>query len=121
MALRRTIRVALVLSPLFSLAACVSQPGKPAAAGKAPVQAATVSTTSQPRTATYGCADGGMVTIENLGSSIRILGPDGVMEELPAAPPNQRSRYGAEHDAIVLDGKDALVMKGGQTPLNCTR
>jgi hypothetical protein len=117
--------MALALLPLFSFAACVSQPGKPTEAGKgaerAAAQATTVTATSQPRTATYGCADGGMVTIENLGTSIRILGPDGVMEELPAAPPNQRSRYGAEHDAIVLDGKDALVMKGGQMPLNCTR
>jgi hypothetical protein len=62
-----------------------------------------------------------MMTIQNLGSSIRLLGPDGVDEELPASPANQRSRYGEAHDAIVIDGREALVMKGGQTPLTCTQ
>jgi hypothetical protein len=41
--------------------------------------------------------------------------------ELPAAPDNQRSRYGEAHDAIVLDGREALVMKSGKPPLTCTR
>ena len=31
-------------------------------------------TTSQPSTATYSCADGGLITIENLGASVRISG-----------------------------------------------
>ncbi|OQM77161.1 hypothetical protein [Manganibacter manganicus] len=117
MALRRMVPVTLALLPLFSVVACVSQPGT---SNKASQQAA-VRASSQPRTATYSCSDGGMMTIENVGTAIRLLGPDGVSEELPAAPPSQRSRYGAEHDAIVLDGKDALVMKSGQMPLNCTR
>ncbi|MCA0011657.1 hypothetical protein LB561_05640 [Mesorhizobium sp. B292B1B] len=78
-------------------------------------------TAPQPRTATYNCADGGRMTIENLGSSVRVLGPDGTSEDLPAAPANQNSRYGETHDAIVIDGREALVMKAGSAPLTCTR
>ncbi|TIP64534.1 MAG: hypothetical protein E5X63_47055, partial [Mesorhizobium sp.] len=70
---------------------------------------------------TYTCADGARITIENLGTSVRVLGPDGASEDLPASPANQNSRFGAAHDAIVIDGRDALVMKGGATPLTCTR
>ena len=121
MALRRIFRVTLALLPLF-LAACVAEPGAASKVKASSVSASTDIASSQPRTATYSCADGGMMTIENLGSSVRLLGPDGIVnEELPASPSNQRSRYGEAHDAIVLDGNDALVMKGGQTPLNCTR
>ncbi|TIO06636.1 hypothetical protein [Mesorhizobium sp.] len=117
MALRRTFRVTLALLPLLTTAACVSQTkaGNPAAA------TATDVTAPQPRTATYNCADGGRMTIENLGTSVRVLGSDGVSQDLPASPANQNSRFGEAHDAIVIDGRDALVMKGGKTPLTCTR
>jgi hypothetical protein len=114
MALRRTFRVTLALFPLLITAACVSQTAKVAAT-------ATDLTAPQPRTATYNCADGTRITIENLGTSVRVLGPDGASEDLPASPANQSSRFGAAHDAIVIDGRDALVMKGGKTPLTCTR
>lgn len=122
MALCRTFRVTLALLSLCLFSACVSGSGAPGTSGTAsqPPELATGGT-SQPRMATYSCADGGMMTIENLGTSIRLLGPDGAAEELPAAPSNQRSRYGEAHDAIVIDGREALVMKGGQIPLNCTR
>jgi hypothetical protein len=129
MALRRTLRVASVLVALGATA-CVSQPGASTQAAK--TGATTLSDGSpaisvnedgaQPRTATYSCADGGTMTIENLGSSIRVRGPDGaVEEELPASPANQSSRFGAEHDAIVIDGREALIMKGGRTPITCKR
>lgn len=118
MALRRKIRVTLALLPLCAAAACVSQTNAPNGA-RADL---TGTTSSQPGTATYSCADGGMMTIQNLGGSIRVLGPDGAInEELPASPAGQNSRYGEAHDAIVIDGRDALVMKGGATPLPCTR
>ncbi|RWM22271.1 MAG: hypothetical protein E5X53_08950 [Mesorhizobium sp.] len=110
MALRRTVRVTLALFPLLITAACVSQTTKVADL-----------TAPQPRTATYNCADGTRITVENLGTSVRVLGPDGASEDLPASPANQSSRFGAAHDAIVIDGRDALVMKGGKTPLTCTR
>lgn len=48
---------------------------------------------------------------------MRVLGPDGASKELPASPANQSIRLGEAHDAIVIDGRDALVMKGGATPL----
>ncbi|RWP37318.1 hypothetical protein [Mesorhizobium sp.] len=111
MALGRTFRVTLALCPLLTTIACVSQTNAPAAAPDSP----------QPRTATYTCADGARITVENLGTSVRVLGPDGASEDLPASPANQNSRFGAAHDAIVIDGRDALVMKGGRTPLTCKR
>ncbi|AZN96948.1 hypothetical protein EJ066_06425 [Mesorhizobium sp. M9A.F.Ca.ET.002.03.1.2] len=120
MALRRTFRVTLALLPLLITAACVSQTNAPKA-GNTAAAATTDLTAPQPRTATYNCADGGRMTIENLGTSVRVLGPDGVSQDLPASPANQNSRFGEAHDAIVIDGRDALVMKGGKTPLTCTR
>jgi hypothetical protein len=129
MDLRRHHRAALALVALLPLQACVDQPSaqtkaamiQPTQASSATITSATVGDSAQPNVATYACADGGMMTIENLGTSLKLMGPDGVAEEMPASPANQKSRYGAEHDAIVLDGKEALVMKAGQTPLTCTR
>ncbi len=129
MAFRLAARVAVTLLPLTFCAACVSGPGAKAPNGIAGAASGdpsgmaivTEAEVSQPGTATYNCADGGMMTLQNLGTSVRILGPDGVVEELPASPANQRSRYGQAHDAIVLDGREALVVKGGQTPLACAR
>ncbi|MFD1982189.1 hypothetical protein ACFSOZ_05730 [Mesorhizobium newzealandense] len=114
MALRRTFQVTLALSPLFVAMACVPQNNSQKAA-------VTDVSAPQPRTATYTCADGGRMTIENLGTSVRVLGADGVSEDLPASPANQHSRFGQEHDAIVIDGREALVMKAGSTPVTCTR
>ena len=135
MAFDRTIWRMLAPPMLLAVAACVPQDGAPNAARTAPPGASvapkvasapsmsvvTDVTGPQPRTATYSCADGGRMTVENLGTSVRVLGADGVSEELPASPANQSSRYGQAHDAIVLDGREALVVKAGQTPLPCTR
>ncbi|TIR20641.1 MAG: hypothetical protein E5X34_18015 [Mesorhizobium sp.] len=74
-------------------------------------------------TATYRCGNGGMITIQNLGSSLRVARPDGSTEEFAASPANQSSRYqeAVTHDAIVIDGREALVMKRGSTPQTCRR
>ena len=70
---------------------------------------------AQPATATYSCADGGMITIENLG-------------DVGARPRRRRrrrsncrphlsrsaSRYGEQPYALVLDGREALFMKSGR-------
>ncbi|TPI34165.1 hypothetical protein FJ414_19860 [Mesorhizobium sp. B3-1-6] len=74
-------------------------------------------------TATYRCGNGGMITIQNLGSALRVMRPDGSAEEFAASPANQSSRYqeAATHDAIVIDGREALVMKRGSTPQTCRR
>lgn len=124
MALRRAFRVTLAVAPLIMAAACVPQPSKPKIENMAAAPAIATSTTvgaPQPRMATYSCADGGRITIENLGTSVHVVGPDGASEDLPASPANQSSRFGEAHDAIVIDGREALVMKGGTTPLTCTR
>jgi hypothetical protein len=76
---------------------------------------------AQPRVATYSCADGAQITIEFLGSAIRLLAPDGTKEEYPASPAGQQNRFGDGPNAVVIEGTDALVMHGNQTPLTCTR
>ncbi|MER9462439.1 hypothetical protein NKI80_21295 [Mesorhizobium sp. M0387] len=74
-------------------------------------------------TATYRCGNGGMITIQNLGTALRVVRPDGTTEEFAASPANQSSRYqeAASHDAIVIDAREALVMKRGSTPQTCKR
>lgn len=74
-------------------------------------------------TATYRCGNGGLITIQNLGNALRVMRPDGTAEEFAASPANQSSRYqeAATHDAIVIDGREALVMKRGSTPQTCRR
>lgn len=128
MKLCRMARVAVTFFPLVC-AACVSNQGARALEDKALVgpegeqgSMAIVAEkeVAQPARATYSCADGSMMTIRNLGASIRVIGPD-EEEELPASPANQRSRYGQGVDAIVLDGREALVVKGRHSPLTCTR
>ncbi|WP_348259261.1 hypothetical protein [Mesorhizobium sp. STM 4661] len=114
----------LVLCPLLIAAACVPQTNAPKAGTSAAASPAVADVTGpQPRTATYNCADGGRMTIQNLGSSLRVVGPDGIPEEFAASPANQSSRYQepATHDAVVIDGREALVMKRGSTPQTCTR
>jgi len=73
--------------------------------------------------ATYRCGNGGTITIQNLGSALRVVRADGTTEEFAASPANQNSRYqeAATHDAIVIDGREALVMKRGSTPQTCKR
>jgi hypothetical protein len=115
---RLSFRLTPAFLPLFIAIGCVPQPK---ATGNGGVTSHLSEESAQPAMATYNCADGGMMTIQNLGTSLRLVGPDGLGEELPAAPADQRSRYGQAHDAIVIDGREALVMKGGQSPLTCTR
>ncbi|TGQ74741.1 hypothetical protein EN829_005705 [Mesorhizobium sp. M00.F.Ca.ET.186.01.1.1] len=146
MGLRRTIWVP-VFPLLVLVAACVPQDGAPKAANvvspapaqqpvaaaappvSAPPSSATKITTdlTAPRsgigTATYRCGNDGMITIQNLGTALRVVGRDGATEEFAASPANQSSRYqeAATHDAIVIDGREALVMKRGSTPQTCKR
>lgn len=121
MASCRTLQAALALLAVACVAGCESQGNPPSLAVAAAPPGLTDMSAPQPRSATYNCEDGASMTIENLGSSVRVMGADGSSEELPASPANQNSRYGEAHDAVVLDGKDALVMKGNATPLACTR
>lgn len=86
---------------------------------------------AQPRIATYQCGEGGSIRIVNTGAAILLSEDTGALAEtgepetsqfeLVAAPPNQRSRYGAEGLALVIEGREALWMKAGKAPLTCTR
>jgi hypothetical protein len=90
---------------------------------------------TQPRVATYRCGVDGDIRIVNTGASVLVSEYLVVLEEdseesgtpgesrfeLVAAPPNQRSRYGAEGLALVIEGREALWMKAGSAPLTCTR
>ncbi|RWA68320.1 hypothetical protein [Mesorhizobium sp.] len=105
-----------------------SMPATPKTPGASPAPATKIITDlTAPRsavgTASYRCGNGGVITIQNLGRSLRVVGPDGVAEEFAASPANQSSRYqeAATHDAIVIDGREALVMKRGSTPQTCRR
>ena len=118
MARRHFFRLTPAFLPLLIAIGCVPQPKATADGG---VTSHLSEESAQPTMATYNCADGGMMTIHNFGTSLRLVGPDGLGEELPASPAGQRSRYGQAHDAIVIDGREALVMKGGHSPLTCTR
>ncbi|CDX25831.1 conserved exported hypothetical protein [Mesorhizobium sp. ORS 3324] len=142
----RAVRVSLVIPLLLAATACVPQDGAPKAASTvstgvppapakqpaapttAPAPATKITTDlTVPRSgmgmATYRCGNGGMITIQNLGTSLRVVGTDGGSEEFAASPANQSSRYqeAETHDAIVIDGREALVMKKGSTPQTCTR
>lgn len=75
----------------------------------------------QPRVATYSCADGSAITVENRGTSVIVVGVDGEGIDLPASPANQQSRFGLGGNAIVIDGNDALYMHGNSPPLTCAR
>ncbi|MEI9424059.1 hypothetical protein O7A70_23085 [Mesorhizobium sp. Cs1299R1N1] len=135
----RTVRVSFIIPLLLAAGACVPEDGAPKAAStvtpvvppaaqQQPAPPATKITTdlTAPRLttgmATYRCGNGGMITIQNLGTSLRLVGQEGATEEFAASPANQSSRYQAvTHDAIVIDGREALVMKRGSTPQTCTR
>lgn len=113
--LRRFSLISVTLSALAAATACTIDQQKRTVAAPA------VDVSSQPATATYSCADGGMITIQNLGASVRILNGADEPLELPASPPTQRSRYGEQPYALVLEGNEALLMKNGAEPLTCTR
>lgn len=113
----RAASAVLAVGAALFIASCQSS-GNPATTGATTEDGLDA---AQPRTASYSCADGGLITVENLGTSVRLLGAEGESVELPASPASQRNRYGEAADAIVLDGREALIMRGGQEPLACTR
>jgi hypothetical protein len=75
----------------------------------------------QPRMATYSCGDDGSITVESLGSAVRVLGTDGTAVDLPAAPASQTARFGGANQAIVLEDGEALYMVSGKPTLSCKR
>ncbi|WP_202311835.1 hypothetical protein [Mesorhizobium sp. L-8-10] len=114
-ALRRLVRTLPAFLIAASVSACVAQQTQ--ATATQPV----AGEVSQPRVATYECGSDGVITVENRGDSVHVVGTDGEAIDLPAAPAAQRSRYGAGADAIVIEGREALFMHGRHPPLTCTR
>lgn len=92
----------------------------PAVDANQPVPASVLSE-SQPRQATYRCDGNATLTVENMRSSVLLVDPQGDSVTLPASPASQQTRYGQPGYALVLEGRDALYMKGGKQPLTCRR
>jgi CRISPR/Cas system-associated exonuclease Cas4 (RecB family) len=76
---------------------------------------------SMPRYATYRCDGDSEITLENFRTSVHVVDTRGVDIELPAAPPNQTSRYGEPGYALILEKSNALWMVSGKHPVNCKR
>jgi membrane-bound inhibitor of C-type lysozyme len=76
---------------------------------------------SQPRSAQFRCAGGQSISVENLGSKVNVTTSEGATVELPSLPAGSRSRYSEGQTALVLNGRDALLMVTGRAPLECKR
>lgn len=114
----RLVRNAAALIALSILAAaCVA----PETSGNAAKGGTPEGTAAQPRMATYSCGEDGSITVESLGSAVRVLGTDGAAVDLPAAPPTQTARFGGSNRAIVLEEGEALYMVAGKPTLSCKR
>lgn len=77
--------------------------------------------TTQPRSAKFQCAGGQSISVENLGAKVNVTTPEGGTVELPSLPTGSRSRYSQGQTALVLNGRDALLMVTGRAPLECKR
>jgi hypothetical protein len=115
---RQAFRAALwravpVLAAPLLLSACV--PPDP------PGGSVTAAMTPPPRYATYRCDADDEITLENFRTSVHVVDTRGADVELPAAPPNQTTRYGQPGYALVLEKGTALWMVSGKRPVNCRR
>lgn len=75
----------------------------------------------QPRYATYACGEAGKISVEAGRGAVRLVDAEGNAFDLPAAPPNQNTRFGEGGLALVVEGGEALWMQAGKQPLTCTR
>jgi hypothetical protein len=108
-ALRAGLAAALLL-----LAGCVSETEQP--------QPELAVADAQPQQARYDCGEDGAISVENNRSYVRLVEEDdGEFFDLPASPPTQTSRFGEGGYALVVEGREALWMKGNDTPLTCRR
>jgi len=74
-----------------------------------------------PRYSTYRCEEEGEITLENFRTSVHVVDTRGLDVELPAAPPDQTTRYGQPGYALILEKGTALWMVSGKRPVNCKR
>jgi hypothetical protein len=75
---------------------------------------------AQPPKSTFRCTGGVALQVESLGSSVKVTSPEGVSVSLPALA-GSRSRYSEGQTAMVFNGREALFMVTGKTPLECKR
>lgn len=114
--MRRTIRIALLAFPFACLAACVGEGD----AGSTHATASAAEPSGRPGITNYRCGEDGSITVENRASEVVLTDTTGEIVTLPAAPAEQRSRYGIPGYALVLEGNNALFVKGGK-PMDCAR
>lgn len=69
----------------------------------------------------WKCDNGDQLRVDNVVTSITIGMQDGDVMQLPASPPDSRTRYVFEQYAFVIDGGEALFFRPKATPLNCKR
>jgi hypothetical protein len=106
----RALGAAAVLACLV-VSGCESVPEVPKRTPPEPV----------PTTSVYQCDDAGTLTVVDSGGSVKVTTPSGREIDLPASPPESRSRYGEPPYALIVEGGDALWMKAGKRPLECKR
>jgi membrane-bound inhibitor of C-type lysozyme len=76
---------------------------------------------TQPPLATFRCDGGATLKVESLGSSVNVTQDNGSTVSLPALPAGSRSRYSEGQTALVFNGREALLMITGKSPLECKR
>lgn len=69
----------------------------------------------------YDCGGDGRIQVDFTGAGVRVTEADGSIVELPASPPGQRNRFGEGVSAIVIEGREALYMRGRREPWTCVR
>lgn len=80
-----------------------------------------ISSSAQPRLATWRCTNGVKLTIRRDGSNLRVADSRGFDVELPPDPPGQRERFGKTGYALVFAGRTASWFASGQVPTDCRR
>lgn len=105
---------ACFLAVLAMVAGCVSEAEQP--------RPELAVAEAQPRQARYDCGEDGVISLENNRTSVRLVEEASAeVYDLPASPPTQNSRYGEGGYALVVEGREALWMKGNNTPMTCRR
>ncbi len=71
--------------------------------------------------ASWRCDNGETYLVDNTVSQIVVSSPDGQTMELPATPPDSRTRYVFQQYAFVVDGEEALFFRAKSSPLTCKK
>lgn len=103
------------MAVLTLVCGCVEEPKR------APAPAVTNVAAAPSVAGVYDCAEDGRIQVDLTGAGIRVTEADGSVLELPASPPGQQTRFGEGVSAIVIEGREALYMRGRREPWTCTR